>query len=173
MADLLAILDRMEALFQRQRQGGDEQDTYRCHADRLQLRLLLGQALLFVNRLYTERFAPASSPNYEAQSQQVMEVCKYIDGHCDGMLSMDDLSRRFLVSKTQMFNMFKKVLKLSVGEYIAQTRLNQAKNYLINTGYSVEIISQKVGYGSITSFSRVFKNRVGLSPLQYRKQFRQ
>ena len=83
---------------------------------------------------------------------------------------MDDLARRFLISKTQMFNIFKDVLKISVGNYILEARMTKAKDDLINTSYSIEIISQRVGYSSIASFSRVFKARVGLSPLQYRKQ---
>ncbi|WP_416888003.1 helix-turn-helix domain-containing protein [Muricoprocola aceti] len=60
-------------------------------------------------------------------------------------------------------------MNLPLSDYISMVRINKAKSYLANTDYSIEIISQKVGYSSISSFSRFFKNNVGMSPLKYRK----
>ena len=164
------LLDRMEAQCKAMRQMKAADNPFSFHAGHLMLQLMLGEVLLFVNGIYRKQFSVDHSPSYEAHSQLVMEICRYIDFHAEDELSMDDLARRFLISKTQMFNIFKDVLKISVGNYILEARMTKAKDDLINTSYSIEIISQRVGYSSIASFSRVFKARVGLSPLQYRKQ---
>lgn len=164
------LLDSMDYLCKNQRAGQSDTHNYTFHGEQLKLRLQLGELLLFVNTLYRKQAAQHISASFELHSQLVMEVCRYIDDHLEENLTMDDLAHRFLVSKTQMFNIFKEILNLSVGEYIAQARIVKAKNDLINTHYSVEIISQRVGYASIASFSRVFKSKVGISPLQYRKE---
>uniref|UniRef100_UPI003AB7AC7A helix-turn-helix domain-containing protein n=1 Tax=Eisenbergiella sp. TaxID=1924109 RepID=UPI003AB7AC7A len=76
----------------------------------------------------------------------------------------------FLISKTQLYYIFKEVTGITVSEYITEYRITKAKDFLINTDLSVEMISQAVGYMNISSFSRVFKLKAGCSPLQYRKK---
>lgn len=164
------LLNRMEAHCKNMRQMKAVDNPFSFHAGHLMLQLMLGEVLLVVNEIFRKQLSVDHSPSFEAHSQLVMEICRYIDSHIEDVLSMDDLARKFLISKTQMFNIFKDVLKISVGNYILETRMIKAKDDLINTSYSIEIISQRVGYSSIASFSRVFKARVGLSPLQYRKQ---
>lgn len=156
----MPLLDRMEAQCKAMRQMKAADNPFSFHAGHLMLQLMLGEVLLFVNGIYRKQFSVDHSPSYEAHSQLVMEICRYIDFHAEDELSMDDLARRFLISKTQMFNIFKDMLKISVGNYILEARMTKAKDDLINTSYSIEIISQRVGYSSIASFSRVFKARV-------------
>lgn len=168
--DFIALLNRMEAQCKGLKSEKPSENPFFHHAKQLTLQLMLGEVLVLVNEMYRKQFSVEHTPSFEAHSQLAMEICRYIDANLSEDLSMDDLAHQFLISKTQMFNVFKDVLKLSVGNYIQDARMIKAKDDLINTNYSIEIISQRVGYSSIASFSRVFKARVGLSPLQYRKQ---
>ena len=85
-------------------------------------------------------------------------------------LNTEDIARHFGLSKTQLYYIFKEVSGMTVSEYITEYRITRAKNLLINSTQSIELISQETGYGSLSSFSRVFKARTGCSPLQYRKK---
>ena len=169
---LLTLLQEMVSACAEYEAPNGQKSAYDQHILFLTMKLMLCRTLILCNQLYREQIGVPNSSNYEAHSRLVMEICKYIDLNCAEVITIDGLARRFLISKTQLFTMFKEVVKMSAGDYISHARLTKAKDYLINTDYSVEIISQAVGYANIASFSRVFKEKVGLSPLQYRKQQR-
>ena len=57
-------------------------------------------------------------------------------------------------------------------DYVQGIRVEAAKHMLESTADSVETISSSVGYDDPTSFSRVFKRKVGLTPGRYRTKFR-
>ena len=56
-------------------------------------------------------------------------------------------------------------------EYVQGLRIEAAKQMLESDGTSVEAISSSVGYDDPSSFRRVFKRKVGLTPARYRKKF--
>jgi transcriptional regulator GlxA family with amidase domain len=56
-------------------------------------------------------------------------------------------------------------------EYVQGIRIENAKQMLESDAASVETISNSVGYDDPTSFRRVFKRKVGLTPARYRKKF--
>lgn len=53
--------------------------------------------------------------------------------------------------------------------YIVELRLNQAASLLRYSKMSVREVSRKVGYVNQSHFMKIFKEKYGLSPLQYRK----
>lgn len=64
--------------------------------------------------------------------------------------------------------MFKAIVEEA--QYREAPAIIRAKDFLINTDYSVEMIGQAVGYTNLSSFSRVFKEQAGCSPIQYRRR---
>ena len=165
-------MEQMEAVQKENQVLCKEDNPARYHRNQMYLKLELGKILLLLNHFYQEKFGLPASISYQSHSQTVSEVCQYIDEHFSEQLAIEQLSKEFLLSKTQLYNIFREVLGMSVSDYISHVRITQAKALLINTGYSVEIISQKAGYTNISSFSRVFKDKAGASPLQYRKSRR-
>ena len=167
---LLDSLQKLESAFrivQDLQASGEENSALMFQ---LFMKLELGQLMLLANRIYYRQYGAPTSAAYQSHSQTVTEICSYIDEHYAEPLSTAQLARQFLLSKTQLYSLFKEVLALSVSEYISLVRVTQAKHLLINTQYSVEIISQKVGYTNACSFSRLFRSKIGSAPLQYRKK---
>ena len=99
-----------------------------------------------------------------------MEICEFIHSHIQCPISADSLADHFHISKTQLYYLFKEVLGTTAGDFLIECRMTCAKNYLINSEYSVEMISELVGYHNLSSFSRTFKALSDCSPLQYRKK---
>ena len=56
-------------------------------------------------------------------------------------------------------------------DYVQGIRIEVAKQMLESDGDNVETISSSVGYDDPTSFRRVFKRKVGLTPAIYRRKF--
>ena len=53
-------------------------------------------------------------------------------------------------------------------DYVQGIRMKKAKTLLKNTNMSVESIAEAVGYSNVEHFSRQFKKKYGLAPIQYR-----
>lgn len=59
----------------------------------------------------------------------------------------------------------------SLGDYLLDVRINRAAALLVNTDRQVGEVAYACGYDTIYSFSRAFRNRMGVCPRTYRKQF--
>ena len=63
---------------------------------------------------------------------------------------------------------FKKIFKDSPAKWVMKKRLKLAAELLQNTSLSVGDITFECGFENQTHFSRVFKEKTGMSPLQFR-----
>lgn len=136
----------------------------------LHTKFLLGQFLLLASQCYYQQYGAAPTAIRSLHSDLVCQIYDYVEKYYHQELNTEDIARRFGLSKTQLYYIFKEVSGMTVSEYITGYRITRAKNLLINSTHSIELISQEAGYGSLSSFSRVFKARTGQSPLQYRKK---
>ncbi|HVE53230.1 MAG TPA: helix-turn-helix domain-containing protein [Ramlibacter sp.] len=70
---------------------------------------------------------------------------------------------------------FKRRFALATGmaplDYVHHVRLEEAKQMLESTGDPIEGIAVDIGYSDSSFFSRLFRRKVGMSPVQYRQRF--
>jgi len=83
-----------------------------------------------------------------------------------------DLSKELCISKPELIRHFKKGYGNTPYKYLINLRINHAKNMLTNDNFSVYEIAEFLCFSDQFYFSNIFKQHVGLSPLQYRKKFR-
>jgi AraC-like DNA-binding protein len=55
-------------------------------------------------------------------------------------------------------------------DYVARTRIEKARNLLLNPNRRVSEVAFEVGFQSLSQFNRTFKKVVGQSPRDYRAQ---
>nr|WP_235196433.1 helix-turn-helix transcriptional regulator [Streptococcus mitis] len=67
--------------------------------------------------------------------------------------------------------MFKKETGETLVKYITDKRINAAKSLLSQTNISISQVSCQVGYDNYSYFTKIFKQRTGLSPGDYRKTY--
>jgi Response regulator containing CheY-like receiver domain and AraC-type DNA-binding domain len=58
---------------------------------------------------------------------------------------------------------------MSISDYLQQTRIEYAKELLLNTDQSVSEVANASGYSNLSYFSSIFKKFTGSSPGEYRK----
>ena len=100
---------------------------------------------------------------------KVREITNYIIEHYSEVYGLEDLAGIFYMDKSYLSRIFKEVTNFTVNEFINCQRIGHARKYLLNRNMSIEEVSVKLGYESLSYFDRVFKKYVGMSPLQYRK----
>ena len=72
-------------------------------------------------------------------------------------------------SHTQFSKLFKQYTGITLIEHIMNLRLEYACTKLTTSHDSVLQISSQVGYDSLSFFTKIFKQKFGITPLQYRK----
>ncbi len=86
-----------------------------------------------------------------------------------GNISVVELARECNISTAQLKRVFSKYAGIGIHEYFLQIKIMYAKKLLAN-GMSVTEVSDKMSFSSQNYFSVVFKRKVGMSPLQYKKE---
>lgn len=97
------------------------------------------------------------------------EIINYLEEHLDQPLNTKDMEKRFYLTYKYMGTAFKKESGSTILQYHTMLRMNHASRLLIMTQYSIDEISQQLGYADALYFSRVFKKNCGLSPQIFRK----
>jgi len=95
-------------------------------------------------------------------------IVQYIQNNYKN-LTLNTLAKYFHYSESHLSILIKKNLGLKFTTLITNLKMEDAKNYLINTNLPIEKISEYVGYNSVEHFSRMFKRYYKKSPQQYRK----
>ena len=116
------------------------------------------------------------SKNSNVQSQDSFEAMQtaveYINDHITEDITVEGICANIYMSKYHFCRLFKEKIGLTVMEYVLKTRVMMAKDLLWCSEKSVTEISADCGFGSISYFSRAFKNETGMTPMQYKKQNR-
>ena len=100
----------------------------------------------------------------------IVRALEYIDKNISSDLSIDQLCNYLYVSRNSLYKAFHSYFECTVNEYISRRRINKAAALLRESDESVSTIATSVGIPNYTYFSRVFKKRMGVSPLKYRKK---
>ena len=83
--------------------------------------------------------------------------------HIDTNETLDDLARRFLVSKFYMCRSFKEHNGISIHGYLTRKRIMIAKSK-IESGVPAVTAAAEVGFGDYSAFFRAYRRIVGHSP---------
>ena len=124
-------------------------------------------AQLLARHLFLENIV---NPGIERSISNVLE---YIEKHLAETITIQDISRQADLSKSTLYKYFHQYFHCTINEYINEKRLERSCGLLARTQFSVELIANQTGFSSAAYYSRMFKKRYGVSPLQYRKQQKQ
>lgn len=134
-------------------------------------RLKTLELLLYLCRLETD----ARSYLTEYQSEQIKIIrCihEQLVENLDQRITIDSLSRQYLMNTTTLKKVFKAVYGTSIAAHIKIHRMEQAAKMLRETQDDIIQIAQSVGYESPSRFAAAFKNHFHMLPTEYRKNYR-
>lgn len=116
------------------------------------------------------RIVMDSSPqNHAEKSNTVRDAIRYMQAHYGNPdLNMMALAEYLDISAVALSIAFKNEMEVKPSEYLANLRIEKAKELLRQTDMLVKDISVSCGYEDDGSFARRFKKHTGMSPGQYR-----
>ena len=112
----------------------------------------------------------ANEANHKNQYEnKILFAVQLMNKEYEKNYTLDEYAELCTMSKFHFLRVFKEITGSSPMEYRNRIRIDHAKELLEDSAYSVSEIGRKVGYLSDSYFCDAFKNKVGMSPTQYRK----
>ena len=102
-------------------------------------------------------------------SETVQAVHDYLLEHLAQRLTIEELSRRFLISPTALKKAFRQQYGMSIAAHTQQHRMEKAAQLLQQTKKSVAEVARLVGFQSQSRFTAVFKKHFGYLPTDCRR----
>ena len=146
--------------------------------------------LTYITELIPKLFSSESSLNelcalahfYDIISKHKGEVRsdknRYVEGaksfinlNFHSQISVTELARAQKISDRYLYNLFIKHEGISPKQYMTNVRIENARALLSSSDSSISEVAASVGFPDVLTFSRFFKNALGLSPRCYKSQF--
>ncbi|MDR3562303.1 MAG: AraC family transcriptional regulator [Negativicutes bacterium] len=96
-------------------------------------------------------------------------VSKYINEHYMQSVNLNDIARSVGYNKYYLCQAFKQSTGYTIGEYLQYIRVEKAKECLRFPDCSLKQLSERLGFGTIEQFTKIFKKYTRFSPGKYRK----
>ncbi len=130
-------------------------------------RLLLGiWAGLYSNYGNEVKNAPAGDPE---KLQRLRTLLTFLHEHYREKITLDMAARQVNLCKSECCRFFKRQMGVPLFDYLLDYRVGQSVK-LLKAGDTVSEAAAGAGFSSPAYFAKVFRQRTGRSPSQYRKE---
>lgn len=99
---------------------------------------------------------------------QLRRVTDYVESLVDPAPTVTQLAELCNVSPRHLRRAFKQTTGQTISDYVRDTRLQKAKNLLVETHLPLKEIAYRLGFSSPSSFSIAFSKATGATPKNYR-----
>lgn len=103
----------------------------------------------------------------------VINIKNYLNLNFMEDISLEEVAEKLGYSVTYISHVFKKATGKTPIQYVIRRRIGHAQTLLISTNYSATQIAGMVGYDNTNYFSTLFSKIVGMTPMKYRKFYKE
>ena len=125
---------------------------------------------IFILKLEKEQLTENSKRSSKFSAECVQIINYLHDRLCD-TLSVEQIARDNNIGTSKLKQMFRDLHECGVLQFHIHMKLEEAKRLLRVGEMNVTEISEYLGFATVHYFSRLFKNKVGVSPSNYQKSF--
>ena len=102
----------------------------------------------------------------------VSRMIEFIVAHRCEPIVADDICDHAGLNSTYGRSVFKKAVGISLHQFLTNYRLEHSKNLLANRDALILDVALESGFGSVSRFHAIFKDRIGVTPKAFRKAVR-
>lgn len=140
-----------------------------CPTGRLYGESLATALAVHLLRNYSVNQPPIRKYNGGLQKYKLHRALEYFDAHLTDDISLDALAKEIGMSSYYFARLFKQSTGQTPHQYLINLRIKLAKHLLADPRLTIADIALQVGCANQSHFSTMFRNWVGLTPLQYRQ----
>lgn len=127
----------------------------------------LMKIIVLLDQNFNNKEQIVQSPNLAL----VDEIIKYINEHFQEDIQVGDIAQKFNISHVTLNRQLKQTNNLSMGKYLKLVRLMHARELLLNTNKSIELVAYESGFSNTRVLNRNFKSWKYKTPTEYRNEF--
>lgn len=105
-------------------------------------------------------------------NEKFAEVSEYISRHYQEPIGVEEIAHQMNMSYSYFASKFKEYYGQTCKQMIQNVRLQKAEDLLRFTEFDLSYISQETGFSDCSHLIRMFKDRYGITPKQFRKNLR-
>lgn len=150
---------------------------HRSNIDKFSQNIIISQIetlLNYAERFYQRQFITRKISNHEVLDRMEAILAKYFDnGNLSalGLPTVQYLTNELNISPGYLSRLLKELTGLSTQQHIQNKIIERAKENLSTTTLSVSEIAYRLGFEHSQSFSKMFKSKTNLSPLEFRSSY--
>jgi AraC-like DNA-binding protein len=100
----------------------------------------------------------------------VVEKAKYLmESNVYGVINLSDISTQIGISTSRFIEIFKTYTSMTPYQYYMHIKIHMAENLLERNNLSIAEVAHHMGFEDEFYFSRLFKNKTGVSPSKWKK----
>lgn len=109
-------------------------------------------------------------PVQSHRSQDLQRAVDYLhNNYSDAELSLESICRETGLNRNRLSELLKNEVGSTFKTYLNEVRLTEAARVLAETDLQVTEVAYKVGFGNVSHFNRIFKEKFNVTPLEYRR----
>lgn len=116
---------------------------------------------------YIEQVVPHSTGD-----TRINQLLTWLQDNLQQVHQIDMLAERVAMSRRTLTRHFQKATGMSIGEWITTERLRRSQMLLESSELTVEQVAEQSGFQSSITFRQIFREKLGVSPVEWRKTFR-
>jgi len=133
---------------------------------RLHLELMFLEMLRDKDLYSTAKRNPTAIKAYVLEEKLAI-IIRFLEEHLYQRLTLEDICRQTLLSKSSLIKIFKEGMGISIMEYFKRRKIEAAKTLIREGNHNFTQIAEIIGYSSIHYFSRIFKSVTGMTLTEY------
>lgn len=102
-------------------------------------------------------------------TERIRQIMEYIQKHYAEKITLEDLADQIHLCKSESCRLFKRYMNESMFDYLLGYRVERSLELLRQSELDVTQISGRVGFANPGYYSRIFKRKMGCTPLEFRK----
>ncbi len=105
-------------------------------------------------------------------TERIRRIMEYIQEHYAEKITLEELADQIHLCRSESCRLFKRYMKESMFDYLLNYRVERSLELLRHSALDVTQIAGQTGFASPGYYSRIFKRKMGCTPLEYRKNHR-
>jgi AraC-like DNA-binding protein len=153
------------------------EQEYHSNIDKFSQDVMIAQVellLTYAERFYHRQFITRKIPNHTILRRLEAILAEYFDSGAltkTGLPTVQYIADTLNVSPNYLSGLLKVLTGQSTQQHIHEKLIEKAKEKLSTTDLSVSEIAYELGFEHPQSFSKLFKTKTNLSPLDFRQSF--
>jgi AraC family transcriptional regulator, melibiose operon regulatory protein len=104
--------------------------------------------------------------------RRVVAMMRHIAEHFHEPLTVADIAGAAQLHPNYAMAQFRKVVRTTMGDYLTQCRLAEARRLLVTTDLPINDVASEAGFGSVSRFYTAFTSGCGTPPAKFRREHR-